>query len=243
MTRIETSLNPTKHPQKPTSDLSETCSDKLRAISEALLDILLSLETTVDIDLETCRELFRGLCISQTSRVQFLAATFLDRSCGRKPFWGPFLADTLATMFSSSYNVKFPQDRVFILLAYLCRKCPERSSVLDATLKVLAQCLSPLAQSRRSLLAVAVDLPSLGWLLMFLSLQLDLSRGMSANAARWDWVVGEMGGRAAESTSVGFRKKLHKKFLQYKQHLDNLDWTHKVVHNSAHVQVGVWFSL
>lgn len=246
MYRVETSLNPTKQNQKTTADLSETCSDKLRAIAEALLDVLLSLESTIDINLETCEKLFHGLCISQTSRVQFLAATLLDRCCNKKPYWGPFLADTLAQMFSSSYNCKFPQDRVFILLAYLCRKCPERSAVLDATLKVVSQTLAPLAQSRRALLAISIDLPLLGWLLMFLSLQLDLSRGLSQSVARWDWVVGEMGelgGKTgAGNLSVGFKKKLHKKILQYKQHLDNLDWTHKVVQNSsAQVQVCIGF--
>lgn len=165
-------------------DLAGTSSDKLRWIAEALLDILLSLETVSDIDPETCRQLFHGLCICQSSRLQLLAAAMLDRSCSRKPFWGSFLADTLAQMFSSSYNIKFPQDRVFILLAYLSRKSPERSVVLDATLKVVAQVLSPLAQAQKALLGVTVDLTLLGWLLMFLSLQLDLGRGAAPGSGR-----------------------------------------------------------
>lgn len=239
MFRIESGLNRTQktRPSPQNTDLSTTCSDKLRSIAEALLDILLSLETAPEIDLETCRQLFQGLCICQSSRVQFLAASLLDRSCGRKPFWGTFLADTLAQMFSSSYNIKFPQDRVFILLAYLSRKSPERSVVLDATLKVIAQVLAPLAQTRKTLLAVTVDLTLLGWLLMFLSLQLDLGKSSAQSLARWDWVTGEMTGKGnVENASSGLRKKLHKRFMQYKQELDNLDWTQKIVQSSVQVQ-------
>lgn len=136
MSRIERSLNRNNLSDASDCNIRETSSDKLRTIAESLLDVLLSVSTVPDIDYNTCGQLFRGLCISQTSRVQFLAATLLDRSCSKKAFWGSFLADTLAQMFSSAYNETFPMDRVFILLAYLCRKCPEKSIVLDATLKV-----------------------------------------------------------------------------------------------------------
>lgn len=237
MCRIEGGINRGQKTRQSNTDLSATCSDKLRTIAESLLDILLSLETSADIDLETCRQLFQGLCISQSSRLQFFTAILLDRSCGRKPYWGGFLADTLAQMFSSSYNVKFPQDRVFILLAYLSRKTPEKSVVLDATLKVIAQVLLPLAQPKNALLAVTVDLTLLGWLLMFLALQLDLARSSMSGSARWDWVSGEMVNKNnVESTSSGLRKKLHKRFMQYKQQLDNLDWTQKIVQSSVQVQ-------
>lgn len=237
MFRIERGLNRSLKSRQQNPDLSTTCSDKLRTIAESLLDILLSLETTPEVDLETCKQLFQGLCICQSSRLQFFTAILLDRSCGRKRFWGGFLADTLAQMFSSSYNVKFPQDRVFILLAYLSRKTPEKSVVLDATLKVIAQVLAPLAQLKNTLLAVTVDLTLLGWLLMFLALQLDLARSSVSGSTRWDWVSGEMSGKNnVENTSSGLRKKLHKRFMQYKQQLDNLDWTQKIVQSSVQVQ-------
>lgn len=223
--------------KKSGEELEESCSDKLRSVAEALLDILLSTEGVLDMDLETCKTLFEGFCVSQTSRLQFLTATLLNRACGKKPFWGTFLSETLAKMFSSSYNSKFPQDRIFILLAYLSRKSPERSAILDATLRVISQTLSPLAQSRKALLAVSVDLPLLGWLLMFLSLQLDLGR----RNARWEWVVGEMGAgpkAGTEKEGEGMSKrKLHKRLLSFHQH--NLDWTHKIVQNSAPGQVSV----
>lgn len=237
MLRIEGGLNRNQQQQQQqNSDLSTTCSDKLRTIAESLLDILLTIEVPLDIDLEMCKQLFQGLCICQSSRLQFFTAILLDKSCGRKPFWGGFLADTLAQMFSSSYNVKFPQDRVFILLAYLSRKSPEKSVILDATLKVIAQVLQPLAQSKHTLLAVTVDLTLLGWLLMFLALQLDLARSSVAGAStRWDWVAGEMVGKMnAENAGSGLRKKLHKRFMQYKQQLDDVDWSQKK--NSIQVQ-------
>lgn len=237
MFRIENGLNRHKKPRQQNTDLSTTCSDKLRTIAESLLDILLSVETTPEVDVETCKQLFQGFCISQSSRLQFFTAILMDRSCGRKPFWGGFLADTLAQMFSSSYNIKFPQDRVFILLAYLSRKSPEKSIILDATLKVIAQVLAPLAQPKNTLLAVTVDLTLLGWLLMFLALQLDLARSSVSSSTRWDWVSGEMAGKSnVESASSGLRKKLHKRFMQYKHQLDNLDWTQKIVQSSVQVQ-------
>lgn len=219
------------------SSLSNACTDKLRCIVEALLDALLSLDTVTVINYDTCCKLFQGLCVSQGSRIQFLAAIMLIRSCGKQAFWGSFLAETLKEMYSSTYTYKYPQDRVFVLLAFLGRKSLERSCVLDATLKVIAEVLLPLAQNRQSLLAVTIDLPLLGWLLLFLSLQLDMSKGLLLNATRWDWVTGEMAGKSTESAGCSYKKKLHKRVLQYKQQLENIDWTHKVVQSSTQVQV------
>lgn len=237
MSRIENAINKINPLPKHTS-LDEASLDKLRSISEALLEILLSVDAVTEIDLETCQKLFQGLCISQRSRVQFLAATLLDRLCKKQPYWGTFLAETLAEMFSSSYTTVFPQDKVFVLLSYLARKSTDKSSVLDATLKVIAQLLEPLnQQNKKTLLAMSVDLTLLGWLLLFLSLQLDLSKGALPNSSRWDWVTGEMDGKINDGSGPGPKKKSSKKVSQYKQQLDNLEFTHKMVHNSAQVQV------
>ncbi|KAF5297110.1 hypothetical protein FQA39_LY02690 [Lamprigera yunnana] len=216
-----------------TASVPEACIDKLRCIVESLLDALLSLDVTTNINLESCHNLFQGLCVSQCSRIQFLAATALLRSCGKQKYWGSFLAETLKEMYSSSYTCKFPQDRVFVLLAFLGRKSLDRSAVLDATLKVIAEVLLPLAQNRKSLLAVTIDLPLLGWLLLFLSLQLDMSKVSLQNATRWDWVTGEMAGKVTENVASSYKKKLQKRVLQYKQQLENLDWSHKVVQSST----------
>nr|XP_022908652.1 baculoviral IAP repeat-containing protein 6 isoform X2 [Onthophagus taurus] len=227
ITRVEAAMNSSVFVPKVNS-LADASMDKLRLISEGLLEILLSMENLTEIDQETCVKIFEGYCVSQRSRVQILSATLLDRTCRKQPFWGNFLADTLSKMFSSSYSENFPQDRVFVLLAYLVRRSMDRSLVLDATMRVISQALLPLANDRRSLLAVTIDLPLLGWLLLFLSLQLDLCKGTSQNATRWDWVTGEMAGKSSnESLSSSCRKKLHKRFIQYKQQLGNLDFTHK----------------
>ncbi|XP_017776572.1 PREDICTED: baculoviral IAP repeat-containing protein 6 isoform X2 [Nicrophorus vespilloides] len=235
ITRIETSLN------KQTKSAWDTCmdevsTDKLRCIAEVMLEALLVVDTIPKIPLPTCEKIFRGFCITQRSHLQFLAATVLDQSCRKKCFWGVFLADTLAEMFSSSYTSKFPQDRVFILLAYLAKRCSERSIALDSTLRVIAETLQPMNDHRKGLLGVSVDLSLLGWQLLFLSLQLDLSKGSLQNSTRWDWVTGEMGGgKGNDSVHSNYRRKLHKRFLMYKQHLDqlNMDYNQKVVQSSA----------
>lgn len=240
MCRIENGLynNTTK---TNVGSLSDSCSDKLRCIVDALLDALLTMDNIPFINVETCRKLFLGLCVTQGSRTQFLAATMLVRSCGKQAFWGSFLAETLKEMYSSSFTFKFPQDRVFVLLAFLGRKSVERSSVLDATLRVIVEVLLPLVENRQSLLAVSIDLPLLGWLLLFLSLQLDINKSLLQNSNRWDWVTGEITGKSNESPGTVYKKKLHKKVLHYKQQMDNIDWTHKIMQTSSQVQVCITF--
>lgn len=235
MARIEGSISTQSRNSKCGKDIFNTSTDKLRAIAEGLLEVLLTIDTIIEIDQDTCKKLFQGLCVNQSSRLQLLAAIFLDKSCRTKPFWGNFLADTLTQMFSTCNTAKFPQDRVFILLAYLSRKSPERSAVIDAALRVVAQTLAPLMEERRSLLAVCVDLPLLSWLLMYLSLQLDLSKGSST---RWDWVFGEIVGKAnVESSKAAQRRKCFKRMN--KQQIDSLDASQLVqtVQSSAQVQV------
>lgn len=242
MNRLESSINKAPVVQKTGKDIPNTSTDKLRAIAEGLLEVLLTIDTTIDVDPVTCRKLFQGLCVSQASRLQLLAAIFLDKSCRTKNYWGNFLADTLTEMFATSNTVKFPQDRVFILLAYLSRRSPERSAIIDAGLRVVSQTLSPLTDNRQNLLAVSVDLPLLSWLLMYLSLQLDLSKGSLQSATRWDWVFGEIVGKAnAENSKINSRKKCYKRMN--KQQIENLDAAQKLVQSSAQVQVCSYWRL
>lgn len=221
---------------------SDSCTDKLRAISESLLDILLSLPIDIpySIDRESCQKLFQGLCVTQGPRVQMLTATLLVRACGKQAYWGDFIADTLAQMFSSNYTLQFPQDRVFVLLAYLGRKSPERGIILDATLRVLASVLVPLSQPQGSLLAVSTDLSLLGWILLYLSLQLDnSSKSENSTAKRWNWVTGDMNAKTSGNgvCTGNHRRKVHRRFIHYKQQIDQLDWTKKAVQASTQVQV------
>lgn len=112
--------------------------------------------------------------------------------------------------------------------------------VTDATLRVLAGVLAPLANSQGSLLAVNTDLSLLGWILLYLSLLLDNS-GKSENQTnkRWNWVTGDANTKAVNNgVSTGsHRRKTHRRFVHYKQQIDQLDWTKKAVQASTQVQV------
>lgn len=259
MNRIETSLNKkqesTHYPhqrhhrqqhhqnrqeKKSSTDLIETGTDKLRSIAECLLEILLTTDTIPTIDEDMCEKLFHGLCVSEKSRIQFLTAILLDRSCRRQLFWGNFLAETLYDMFSSLYTLKFPQDRVFVLLSFLVRRCTEKSAVFDATLKVIAKSLLPISGDNASttpLLAIGVDLPLLGWLLLFLSLQLDMSKGTFTNSTRWDWVTGEMGQKVNknEESPRNRKKKINKLVQNSKKKMDDLEFAQKVLQDTTDV--------
>lgn len=206
ISRIEGSLHGNRQTQIPST--SNISTDKLTSIAGGLLEVLLSIDTSSEMPRSLCERFFQGLCISQPSRLQLLAAIFLEKSCGRSPFWGDFLADTLAETFSTACTMKFPQDRLFILLSYLSRKSSEKSSVIDAALRVLYDTLKPVLQSRKSLLAVTIDLPLLSWQLMYLSLQLSLCKSSAGSTNRWNWVLGEMVGKSSvDNSKLGGRKK------------------------------------
>lgn len=221
MNRLEERPNDSDSQQ----DVYNVCTDKLVAIAEGLLEILLSIDYVNELDIETCQKLFHGFCVSQSPRLQFLAATYLKNTSAKCDFWGNFLADILSQMFSSSYSQTFPQDRVFTLIAYLSKLSPHRSSVLDAALRVTYECLNNLEENRKPLLAISVDLPLLSWLLMYLSLQLDMNKNSNKSVARWDWVFGEMLGKA---TMENTKTRLHKKAL--KKQIGAIDTSsHKIV--------------
>lgn len=248
--RIENTLGaqqitPTSTTQ--TKGLTESCTDKLRVVAENLLDVLLSLSNDMSntIDRQTCQQLFQGLCVAQAPRLQMLTATLLVRTCGKQMYWGEFIADTLAQMFSSSYTTLFPQDRVFVLLAYLGKKSTERSVVLDATLRILAEVLTSLNRPQGTLLGVSTDLSLLGWILLYLSLQLDnTNKSDNHSARRWNWVTGDNSARSPDSgvCTGSHRRKVHRRFFHYKQQIDQLDWTKKAVQASTQVQVCIDFA-
>ena len=207
MTRIEACVSNAEPP--PPNPAPSISTDKLISIAEGLLEVLLSTESNPDVSQELCQQFFEGLCVSQSSRLQLLAAVFLEKSCGSNTFWGTFLADTLVNLFSTSCTSIFPQDRLFILLIYLSRKSPERSSVIDSAMRVVYNTLKPLETNRALLLAVNVDLPLLSWLLMYLSLQLSFGKNQND---RLDWVLGEMVGKVnADNAKNNARKKTVKR--------------------------------
>lgn len=211
MSRIEGSIQGSSQCQSSTMNMSVS-TDKLTSIAGGLLEVLLSVDAITEMPRDLCQQFFQGLCVSQPSRLQLLAAIFLEKTCGRSQFWGDFLADTLAETFSTSCTMKFPQDRLFILLSYLSRKSSERSAVIDAGLRTVYNTLKPLLQGRKSLLAITVDLPLLSWQLLYLSLQLSLCKSPPGSAYRWNWVLGEMVGKVpVDNTKGNNRKKTSKR--------------------------------
>ncbi|XP_060536619.1 baculoviral IAP repeat-containing protein 6 [Cylas formicarius] len=202
MTRLEGSVLPSGNAVS-----NYVASDKLVTVAEGLLEVLLSVDTLPVVDSALCQQLFEGLCVSQSPRLQVLSALFLEKSCGSSVFWGNFLSDTLVRMFSTSYTSVFPQDRLFILLAYLSRKSNERSAIIDSAMRVVYDTLKPLESRKSLLLAVSIDLPLLSWLLMYLSLQLSV-KNASGKPDRWDWVMIEMVGKGnADSNKNNSKKK------------------------------------
>uniref|UniRef100_A0A1Q3FEM5 Dual E2 ubiquitin-conjugating enzyme/E3 ubiquitin-protein ligase BIRC6 n=1 Tax=Culex tarsalis TaxID=7177 RepID=A0A1Q3FEM5_CULTA len=228
---------------KPGADLAPIYTDKLRVLSECLIETLLHLITTYGVhnvtniyahfDLDTCNLLFDTLVINGDTHIQLATCSMLVRMCCAQPWWGDFLADKFLKLYSSQNSRIFPQDRVFFLLTYLGRKSISmgscRSIVIDAVLKSLATLLAPLAQNSASGLNIwcNTDLNLLGWILLFLSVCLDDGmadgKGKDQSNLRWDFMSGEtdmvkarlnMGNGGLRTLTRTFKKR----FLQSKHY-------------------------
>ena len=103
--------------------LKQASTDKLRVLTELLLDTMLSMTLTspsipqIPISLyssfspQMCEALFRNLCITGTRKMQIHAGMLLVRICGGQGWWGDFLGNILQEFFSSGQSTVFPQDR------------------------------------------------------------------------------------------------------------------------------------
>ncbi|XP_062534016.1 baculoviral IAP repeat-containing protein 6 isoform X2 [Armigeres subalbatus] len=231
---------------KPGADLAPVYTDKLRVLSECLIETLLHLITTYGVqnvaniypyfDLETCNLLFDTLVINGDTHIQLATCSMLVRMCCFQPWWGEFLADKFLKLYSSQNSRIFPQDRVFFLLTYLGRKSISmgsyRSIVIDAILKSLATLLAPLSQNSASGLNIwcNTDLNLLGWILLFLSVCLDdgITDGKKDQSnLRWDFMSGETDMVKARLNlgSGGLRtltRTFKKRFLQSKHYSSGL---------------------
>ncbi|XP_044731226.1 baculoviral IAP repeat-containing protein 6 [Chrysoperla carnea] len=257
--------------------LSIASTDKLIKISENLLEIILTIVYEMNDNLpqvptqlfqyfnyEMSQELFYYLCVpAHNVKIQLSVVTLLIRMCGSQPWWGKFLNDTFYTLYSQQNRDIFPQDRIFILFVYLCRKTLlssttniNRSIILDPILFSLCYLLQSFNKNSPGhhdgggglLLASKTDLTLIGWFLLYLTLSLDSikfdgSTGLIISS-RWDWLTVESTQKYSQQNSQrmnstnmvadGYRKKLHNRFLHYKQQLDNLDYTQKAVNASTH---------
>lgn len=104
--------------------LQNASTDKLRVLSEFLLDTLLSMtnagSTIPDIPVTVytaftpvfAASLFRSLCVHGTCKTQTHAGVLLVRICAAQPWWGEFLGNMLEELFASyQATTVFPHDR------------------------------------------------------------------------------------------------------------------------------------
>lgn len=221
MARLETACNPGSerlaHDSNYHQYFVKASTDKLRVLGEGLLDVLLYLgslpmytfssQEFSCLDRSVCENLFYWLCVGQDTRMQLSSATLLVRLCASQPWWGQFLAETMANLFSSNNSAVFPQDRVFIILAYLGRKSLTLSSarmpVMESVMGMLGSLLEPLCNGNETQpLRSNTDLSLVGWALLFVSQCLEIgsvsrddedkSNKDQGQQNRWDFIQGEV---------------------------------------------------
>ncbi|XP_013417535.1 baculoviral IAP repeat-containing protein 6 [Lingula anatina] len=178
--------------------LRQVSTDKLRVLTELLLDCLLSMtrsKPTIphpplslyrNFNPQTCEALFKHICVFGTRRMQIHAGLLLVRVGGRQSWWGQFLGNMLQQLFSSDLTAVFPQDRIFVLLTALGQKAltsTSASNVLESLLTLLGKILSPLLHSQGEYYRNSqgsLDMDLVGWVLLFLSRTMDAA-GSSNN--------------------------------------------------------------
>lgn len=193
-----------------TLNVTALCTDKLRVLSESLIEILLhciisngtnamnDATLTMLMNQNVCSLLFETIIISGDTHTQLATCSLLVRLCGAQPWWGDFIARNFNKLFSSKNTQIFPQDRIFFLLTYLGRKSismgMSRTRVIDSILKAIAELLVPLSTSVNAGIGIwpHTDLTQLSWLLLFLSVCSDDGSEKKDTATfRWDFMSGE----------------------------------------------------
>ena len=121
--RLESVLNGDQSQQTLDNSIKAICTDKLRVLSECLVESLLHFIITYGpktvtalhnfFDLQTCNLMFRTLVINGDSHIRLATCSLLVRMCSFtfKPWWGDFFANTFTSLFSSQNVEVFPQDR------------------------------------------------------------------------------------------------------------------------------------
>lgn len=103
------------------STLVNISSDKLRVLSECLVEVLLHFIIEYGVknvlalhsmfNLKTCTALFNTLVVSGDNNMQLATCSLLVRMCCFQQWWGEFLASTFTRLYSSQNTKIFPQDR------------------------------------------------------------------------------------------------------------------------------------
>ncbi|XP_059612083.1 baculoviral IAP repeat-containing protein 6 [Phlebotomus argentipes] len=234
ITRLEGAMeeNVVDPREAPRLAMSDICTDKLRVLSECLIEALLhfvvefgtinSSAISVAFNQQACETIFNNIVISSDTHMQLATCSFLVKMCCFEPWWGDFIANIFTVWYSSQNSRIFPQDRVFFLLTYLGRKSITmgscRVTVIDAVLKTLAKFLAPLSSNFQMEFSTeenqegrndfchwaSTDLQLIGWLLLFLSVCLDdCGDKKDQSSARWDFMSSEVDMSRAKSQGSG----------------------------------------
>jgi baculoviral IAP repeat-containing protein 6 (apollon) len=121
--RLKVALN--EDPVKVNQDftLQSFCTDKLRVMSECLVELLLHFIAQYGsqnvsnlhnyFDFNTCNLMFKTLVINGDSHIRLATCSLLVRMCSFtfKPWWGDFFSNIFTSLFSSQNVEIFPQDR------------------------------------------------------------------------------------------------------------------------------------
>ncbi|CAB3246353.1 unnamed protein product [Arctia plantaginis] len=211
--------------------LKTASTDKLRVISENVVDMLLYFYFQMgDVQYSGVSEQWCGTVLPGVwecgGRAAGALATLVARACGDRPWWGEHLADTLVSAFAQYDAPPSALDRCLVLIIYMCRKSLfANGSSESGVAPALATRALDLVRSTRPQPAVTAAL------LTALAAVLDTVAAHSNRHARWDWVTGGRPGgncsgngndsntsRTAECKL--HRRKLHKKLLHQMQELE-----------------------
>ncbi|PZC74551.1 hypothetical protein B5X24_HaOG207685 [Helicoverpa armigera] len=209
--------------------LEAASTDKLRVISETIVDMLLYFYFQVgDVQYEDVSQSWCATVLPLVwewgGRGAGALATLLARAAGAAPWWGALLADTLTNAFALYDAPPTSLDKCLVLIIYMSRKSLfSHTTAEGGVCPALATRALELVRAPRPAPAVTAAL------LTALAAVLD-TVAHSSRHARWDWVTG---GRAGGSHSGGeaqgspranecklHRRKLHKKLLHQMQELE-----------------------
>ncbi|KAI5632912.1 inhibitor of apoptosis domain-containing protein [Phthorimaea operculella] len=245
----------------PEALLERASTDKLRVISENIIDMLLYYFFELgdgmvmqygEVSLSWCQTVSPLLWEWGGGPAAGLAA-LLARLCGGAPWWGTHLADTLAQAFSAQGAPVLPIDRCLVLVMYMCRKSLFSHSHPDSGVA------AALSQRALTLLQQPQQQPALtAAVLTTLAAGLDAAHHLTNTHTRWDWVVGGRPGSGGASTSDSgrslspraggadcklHRRKLHKKLLHQMQELEAARRGIQVALEEQQVSASARFSL
>lgn len=226
--RIESINSP--RTRKTVVAVPDLSTDKLRVLSECLIEVLLHCVASYTEDLSTlmnkdiCNLLFDTIIAIGDTHTQLAMCSLLVRVCGFQSWWGQFIASIFNRLFSVKNTQIFPQDRIFFLLTYLGRKSISmgtcRTLLVDSILKAIAELLVPLSQNTTAGLWHNTDLTQLSWLLLFLSVCSDDGpEKKESNNYRWDFMSGEGDMAKARMTMCNnnqrnFSRSFKKRYIQ-----------------------------